>query len=332
LAELRRVRLGSGCIEVHAVKERRLCVVANPGVNDPADFTLLAELVGSIDGTIDVAVCIDGLGQRGRDATSSLPTLTFSPGPLQYFGASRGPVFQGRLLPKSEEYRRLEAARIPVPRWAPLTMDQQPNCADLGANVVVKPDLGAQGAEVVCVRATRVRWKPPATRTARVLGGPFAGKLVQEFIYTGRWPVSYRVVTLFAQVLWCLRVEAARTRTPLSHRNAFAELRSGEGLSIVSSGRGCTYASSHEPEILALGQQAHLGFPEIGLLGVDILRDADSGKLYVVEVNSLGHVWLVSSRKGRLLQAQFGIDIDAEWGATRNAASVMAGEVRARAC
>ena len=72
-------------------------------------------------------------------------------------------------------------------------------------------------------------------------------------------------------------------------------------------------------------------FPEIGLLGIDVLRDIDSGKLYVVEVNSLGYVWLVNSKKGRALQSQFNLDIDGDWGVTQKAASILVDAVRARA-
>jgi hypothetical protein len=247
------------------------------------------------------------------------------------FRPARGPVFQGVLMPKSEEYRRLETMGIPVPRWSRMTMNQVPDCAALGRYVIVKPDLGAQGADVRYARATRVRWKPPTTGTARVLGGPFGAKLVQEFIYTGPWPVSYRVVTLFGNSLWCLKIEASHGRMPLEHRLAFADIESGTSVPIVSSGRECTFESSCIPEVLALGESAHRAFPEIGLLGVDVLRDVDTDKLYVIEVNSLGYVWHVNSLKGRQLQAQFQIDIDAQWGVTPKAARILVDTVRTRA-
>jgi len=72
---------------------------------------------------------------------------------------------------------------------------------------VRKPDYGAKGAEVRIVKRERVRWKRVVTSAA----GPSPALLVQEFIYTGLWPVSYRVNTL--SVVSCTAYELRPTPT-----------------------------------------------------------------------------------------------------------------------
>ncbi len=306
----------------------QLNIVANPGANEPEDFELLAQRIRELDGEILVSNRRDELQICDLPEDSTTPQLTFSPGPLQRYRPRRGAVVQGQLLAKSDEYRRLEAAGIPVPKWTLLTPQGHPDCSHFGPYVVVKPDRGAQGADVQIARTSRLRWRHPNTKTARILGGLFAPYIVQEFVHTGQWPVSFRVVTLLGHALWCTRIEASHARPALVSRFGFEELGPGVSVSIVSSGQGCSYELGNDPGVIRLGELAHQAFPDFGLLGVNMLRDADTGELFVAEVNSLGYVWNITSKAGRELQHQFGIDLDSQFGAITKAARILATKSR----
>ena len=52
-----------------------------------------------------------------------------------------------------------------------------------------------------------------------------------------------------------------------------------------------------EKKIIVLGERTHEAFPECPVLGPDIVRDTQSGRLYVLEMNSYGAVWLRSLAK-----------------------------------
>ena len=104
---------------------------------------------------------------------------------------------------------------IPVPRWALVTPDTAPDLNDFGPYVVVKPDWSGQGADVKIMRRGRVRWRPPTTDYTKRLQGDRGNWLVQEFIYTGQQPVSYRVTTLFGEPLWAWQIQADTARRPL---------------------------------------------------------------------------------------------------------------------
>jgi hypothetical protein len=67
-------------------------------------------------------------------------------------------------------------------------------------------------------------------------------------------------------------------------------------VSIVSSAKGCTFTLGGRPRLAA---RAHRAFVDIPRLGIAIVRDPDTGAVYVVEENSIGYAWRFSSTSGR---------------------------------
>ena len=64
-----------------------------------------------------------------------------------------------------------------------------------------------------------------------------------------------------------------------------------------------------DADILALARRAHAALPEIALQGIDIIREAGSGKLFVLEANPGGNTWIFS--KGAMterLKKVLGVD------------------------
>jgi hypothetical protein len=300
------------------VRRRNLLLVAHPDANHLPTFREVARHVREICSDVVPIVADHRRRRLGRWRWASRPTLVFSPVELQRFRPARGAVYHGRHLPKSAELEAMERAGIPVPRWTLLGPDREPDLGSFGPYVVTKPDLGKRGAEVRIVKRSRVRWKPEhgATRVA------------QEFIYTGRWPLSYRVTTLFGEVLWSMRAEADRSRRPLEHRDAWTGDARGGGMSIVSTGKGSVFALTEDPEVLELGRRIHEAFPAIPLLGSDIVREVPSGKLYALEANASGWTWHFSSPTGLTLQQTFGLDFDAQFGGLRRAAETLVERTR----
>ena len=251
------------------------------------------------------------------------PTLSVSTEGLRHFRPLRGPLFQGHQMPKSQEYAILDRHGLPVPKWALFTENHTPDLAGFGPYVVSKPDMGACGAEVKIRRKSRVRWKPVHTNYEGT-----SDLLVQEFIYTGPWPVCYRVSTFFGKVLGAWRVEADRTRRPMKGIESLAGGPKEGGISIASSGRGCVFQLSDDPEVLALAEKAHTAFPDFPLLGTDIVREQPSGKLYILEVNSCGRTWHFSSERGLKIQRTFGFDFKSQFDALRKAAGILIEQTR----
>jgi hypothetical protein len=169
-----------------------------------------------------------------------------------------------------------------------------------------------------------VRWKPVVTSAA----GPSPVLLVQEFVYTGRWPVSYRVNTLFGRVLYSMVLTGNPARPTLEGPDDFdARGALGRAVSIVSNARDSSAEFCMVPEIIRLGERAAHAFPDIPMLGIDILKNAVTGELAVIEVNALGHNW----NFGPAFADAFRIDITQQFDGLRKAAYVLAEETQRRA-
>lgn len=288
-----------------------------PLINSQADFEELAQWCAALDPELSVRVVSDSPVADLAANTLELPTLTVSFGPLRKLRPRRGAVLQGQHVAKSVEYRALEAIGVPVPRWTRLLPGERPELEQLGPYVVTKPEFGARGADVRIERRAEARWTAPRTQLAEGFGGPFNPRLAQEFVYTGPWPHSYRVATLFGHALWSIRIEASHAREPLRTRSDF------RGQSIVSSGQGCSFALSDDSAVIALAERASRALPLVPLLGIDVLRDADTGDLFVAELNSLGYSWHFSSPAGLKFQAEFGFDLEAQFDGRRKAAGLL---------
>jgi len=249
------------------------------------------------------------------------PTLLFSVTPLRRLRLWRGTVCQGQRLSKAEELTALDAAGVPVPSWFLVDSDRdvEAEARALGKFVVLKPNVACRGALVRIARAGRVRWKPKYDETG--------GLLVQEFVYTGRWPVGYRVTTLFGEVLFCARNEASHSRTPLEGRWEWK----GDGKSLAANARDGTWTLENDEEIMEIARSAARAFPDIGLLGIDVVRDSATGQCGVLEVNAVGHTWHFTSKRGRSIQRDNDIDFDAQFDGLRLAARVLAEQTRRRA-
>lgn len=256
------------------------------------------------------------------------PTMVVSMMPRKRFKVLHGRVYEGHDLPKSEQYRRYRAAGIPVPDWEVIGPDTSLDPSHWGDYVIVKPDLARKAAGIVIKRTRRVRYQPPESFEEDHPGRQ-SPMLAQKFVYTGRWANHFRVTTLFGRTLFAVRCEADRSFRPLESRDAFKGANGVGGAPVVSNKKSSRYTLADDPDVIALGERAHSAFPEIPLLGHDIVRDADTGELFLLESNTRGDVWLLSSGTGRSLQRTNGFDLYAQFGALEIAAEALIAKVRA---
>ena len=289
-----------------------------------ADFESIAERIMRQVSDIRVFI-VDTKEQNWVDSgvASEAPTLVVSPMPIKKFRAVRGRALQGSNFPKSIQYQQLSAHGIPIPDWRLITDGIALDPVEWGAYVVIKPDLAAKGAEIKIKRTGRVRFKPPCDED---YASP--DYLAQRFVYTGRWPNNYRVVTLFGKALMSWHCEAKHSYRPLESRYAFRGGEDGGGITIVSNKMGSRYRLSAESDVIALAERAHDAFADQPLLGTDIVRDVESGELHVLETNPRGDAWLMSSVTGRSIQADNDIDFASQFDALDVAAGVLIEKTR----
>ncbi len=218
----------------------------------------------------------------------------------------------GGLDGKLGQYKLFEAQGVPIPKWAEITADTSLDPKEWGPYVVVKPSRGKRGAYVWVHRTGRVRFKPPR-EFPEGHPGREGSMIAQKFIYTGRWPVAYRVVTFFGRVVAAVRYEGRKDLGPLNGPDKFRT--TGGGISIVASAKGCAIGLTSEADVLDLARRAHAAFGKMPSLGVDIVREEGTGALYVLEINPGGQAWILTNDSGVEMQAEFGLDFYSQFGA-----------------
>jgi hypothetical protein len=99
---------------------------------------------------------------------------------------------------------------------------------------------------------------------------------------------------------------------------------------------GGTRELADDADVLELARQTHSALPEAPLQGVDIIREAGSGKLFVLEANPGGNTWTFSKGKMRTrqatLQTALGVErLTDQFDAFTTAAKVLIERTRAEA-
>ena len=234
--------------------------------------------------------------------------MVFSPFTLLEYKPKSGTVYAGRGFSKLEQMERLSHQGLPVPRTAKLTRDLEVDQALWGHYVVAKPSRGGMGRNVYLVPTGELH----ARYGALTLNGA-REMIVQPYIEHSEdgYPTEYRVLTLFGNALYSARNSWGARRRPL-------EEIAGDPNGIIASNDkhfGRVRSVWNDAELIALGERAHAAFPGCPTLGVDLLRDVNTGKTYVMEVNPAGDTWHFSSlltknfctpEHTRDLYAQFG--------------------------
>jgi hypothetical protein len=240
------------------------------------------------------------------------PTVVISFRPIKQFKPNWAEIWGQEWISKAEEYERLESIGIPVPKWVLVTKDQMPDLSDFSEFVVVKPNQGAFGAMVRVFKKTHVEWRPFEIKKNNTTSDTM---IVQEFIYTGSWPSTYRVGTCFGEPYYTWHVTADRSREPFDEKQRGADFFTGK--SIVSTSNGCTKDANVPDEVLDFAREVHRAFPTVPLLGIDIARDRHTGKLYALEVNASGGHFHLSGESFTRAKEEFDIDLQKQFGGVK---------------
>lgn len=250
------------------------------------------------------------------------PTLTAEIDKTGRFKPWRGARARVEGPDKMGEYRRLEAAGLPLPRWSVITPGLALDPAEWGDYVVEKPSCGGRGAYVRLRRTTRVRYQPPESYEEGHYGreGPM---LVQRFVHTGAQPSVFRVCCFFGSAVAMIRHDQTTARIDGGATGTDGPIPNR----IVAAAKGSLVSLANDADVLALGEACHRVFPETPMIGADIMREEKSGKLWIAEVNR-GYCWLLSNGAALKMREQFGLDVYGQFDGLRRAAQAAADATR----
>ncbi|MDR3498103.1 MAG: hypothetical protein P4L72_02620 [Parvibaculum sp.] len=275
---------------------RNLILVHHPAAQGRRDFEEIGEKIRALAPEIEVAV-VPIAGGEGANLPSGFwnrPTLTVSFLQLEDFRPVRGLIYMGRRIAKMEQLRKFSRAGIAVPPTVDYQFGRSLAPSFWGEHVVVKPTAPgsmSNGRFTYLLRTESVAQLAPRLFPADhpIRKSPI---LVQKFIDTGEYPESYRVLTLFGEPLYCMTFRQQRPRAPLSASDE--ELLAAP----IASNAGDDYLHElvEDTEVLDFARRAAAAMPAIPLQGLDIIREAGTGKLFVLENNSGGNTWHFSSQ------------------------------------
>ena len=239
-----------------------------------------------------------------------IETKVISMFPLNKFLPDWAEVWQQKNYNKIHEYELLGRAGILVPKWVAVYENQTPDLSGFSEYVVVKPALGWRGAFVRIMRRDKVAYRPIVTK---VMGDTVSPALIaQEYIHTGTWPISYRVTTVFGEPILMFRSVAEASRQPFIGFTFDAQFFAGR--SVVATAKGCSRDGQVPEDVINLARRAHQAFPDIPLLGIDIVRDYKTNQLFVLEVNAFGRTYLLADEHSQEHLDTFGFDLHQQFG------------------
>ena len=222
-------------------------------------------------------------------------------------GALAGP--QARARGKMAAYRVLEAGGIAVPAWREVVPGIKLDPAEWGPWMVVKPDRGRRGIDVEVLATAEVRYRPPEELPAGHLGRE-SPMLAQRFISTVDEPAFYRVTTCFGEPIFAIHYFAPAGQGTVDDGSPKIMVQHFAARLI------------DDADLLDLGRRVHALLPEVPTIGCDVLRDRETGKLWIAEINQ-SSVWALSSPVGIGFQSKRGLDLYGQFGALDRAAEAM---------
>ena len=258
--------------------ERNLILI-HRGPEYARDFDAIAERVSAIDPGITVH-CIDHRATRAMPEEDwQRPTLTVAL--MAGFKAPirRGPILKNRSINKTVQYRILVGAGLPSPPTQPFVLGMKLDPILFGEFVVIKPidpKLGSYGRGVQLFRRRKLETMQIGDfPTDHHIRQDPRGFIVQRFIDIGPRIPIYRVLTLFGTPLYSWLAREKVPRQPLSGSDEEIEK-----LRITNNGNFRERFRCDDQDVFDLGRRTGLAFPDIPVLGMDILREEKSGKLF----------------------------------------------------
>jgi hypothetical protein len=280
------------CAVALLTKKNLILVLSNKRY-DPRDFTNIGTRIARRAEDVEVYAVTAGSPPSILDAEAwNRPTLTVALSTAGAFSPVRGPLLIGRKVEKLQQVEALRGAGVSVPPVQPFEPGMKLDPSIWGQYVLLKPvplEASSHGEGIQLFRAVRLEQMERADFPEQhpIHRYPM---MVQKFIDTGDYPCKYRALMLCGEPIYVQHTTLSSRRPDLS---ATDEALAG---AVVATGSGeRTYQHLDYPDVFDFAKRMAAVFPDIPLLGCDIIKDIGTGVLYGLEVNPNGNVWHFSS-------------------------------------
>ena len=303
-----------------------LVFLHTPHRQDISDFLTIRNMMTGKAPDIEVTVVSvnDPVSAELVSGLSKRPTLLFSPMPVRLPANVRGRLLAPpQVATKYGEYQTLKDAGFPVPRACLVNTAGQLKEVDIEPLAVIKPNRGLRGRGVNLIRTSLLKqW------TREQFGRSESNKhgmVVQQYVDMGPNPTSYRVMTVLGEVIYCIKSIASRRvdHLPVS--------LSASGVPIASNVDDRVIVLCDDPDVIELGYRIHQRLDFTPVMGIDIVRDAHTNALHVLELNSNGWTWHLSSDHGKDHQRRYGLNRYDQFNALKTITDRLIEETRLKA-
>lgn len=254
------------------------------------------------------------------------PTLIFSPSHLARIDEpTRGTRLMSVAVSKLKEIELLASAGAAIPETRLITPELRLDETQWGPFTVVKPNRGLLGRGIRLTRTRDVRWTDTSTLPK---DDPRHGAdlLAQRYVDTGPFATCYRVFMVLGRPIYCATSTAIERRPPLD--SAGTDMLD---IAVAANGVPRQRAVSNDREVIDLATSIHTALPHLPVMGIDIIREHDTGRLFVLEYNSGGGVWHLSSQHGLRLQRDYRLDYYRQFNALETITDALIEATRKRA-
>ena len=197
---------------------------------------------------------------------------------------SRGKTLFVERIDKFEQIKQYTAAEIATPKTIEYELGQPINKNDWGDHVFIKPRKGSYSENSFLIPTKCILDIKPYFEKLRA-EDKF---ILQEFIYTGVHAISYRVLNFLGATLSFFSYTCLK---PVYLPNNLDEAFNNDTVQTSFLNDKTTEKFEYNNEILDFSKKIFNVFNEKPIQGTDIIIDAKSNKLYVLEANLGGNSW-----------------------------------------
>ena len=275
---------------------RRNLIIIHRGPEYDPDFETISLKVRDLDPDLVIYSLPARLkGGLPEDAWQH-PTLTVALQGDFRLTVKRGPVLRNRMIGKLDQQAVFRRHGIPTPPALPFRPGMALDPILFGDFVVLKPaDLmqTSSGEGILFYRRATLQAARPEALAALPRPNPATDPfIVQRFVHSGPRIAVERVTTLLGDVISQWRAEAVVDVLPASPR----DMADGTNVAVQNVVRD-RYLTA-DTDAADMARRVAAAYPDVPLLGVDILREPGSGRLHVLECNAGGNTWFFSSDLG----------------------------------
>ena len=274
---------------------KRNLIIIHRGPEYKRDFDEIAAKVNALDRNITVYHLPNTLECELPVSAWQYPTLTVSLSAKFRIAIRRGPILKNYAIGKLVQQNIYRKHGIATPPALQFRFQMKLDPILFGEFVVLKPSdlrLTSTGEGIRLMRRKRAESLTPSEMDdSHPLRLHPRSHMVQRFVDTGEFIKYNRVTSFFGIALWCNEAVAATPRPPLSSSDGVLERIPIANLALEKR----HYRFHSDIDVLSIAKHVHTALPDIPLLGIDILREERTGKLFVLECNAGGNGWHFSS-------------------------------------